>query len=115
MEDEEESDPNVRLSKDIIVDGTLFNFKVLNDLMVENYCQCIFEIFDEKENKQYYTKSLLFIKKKNSIIIKIILQDEKRQNVMTMTEPDFELKFPNEITKFKEAILKFEEYFNEMK
>ena len=83
--------------------------------MVENYCQCIFEIFDEKENKQYFTKSLLFIKKKNSIIIKIILQDEKRQNVMTMTEPDFELKFPNEITKFKKAILKFEEYFNSIK
>ena len=115
VEDEEESDPNVRLSKDITVDNTLFNFKILNDLMVENYCQCIFDLFDEKENKQYYIKSLLFIKKKNSIIVKIILQDENRQNVMTMTEPDFELKFPKENIKFRKAILKFEEYFNEMK
>lgn len=115
VDDEEESDPNVRLNKDITVDNTLFNFKILNDLMVENYCQCIFDLFDEKENKQYYIKSLLFIKKKNSVIVKIILQDENCQNVMIMTEPDFELKFPEENIKFRKAILKFEEYFNEIK
>lgn len=115
IDDIENEDPNIRLNKDITVDDILFNFKILNDLMVENYCQCIFEIYDEKENKQYYIKSLLFIKTKNSIIIKIILQDENRQNIMTMTEEDFKLKYIEYYNSYKKAILKFEEYFNSIK
>lgn len=115
IEDAENDDPNIRLNKDITIDGLLFNFKILNDLMVENYCQCIFEIYDEKENQTFYIKSLLFIKVKNSIIIKAILQDENRQNVMIMTEEDFKLKYNDYYQKFKKAILKFEEYFNSLK
>ncbi len=115
INDTENDDPNVRLSKDITIDNILFNFKILNDLMVENYCQCIFDLFDKKENKQYYIKSLLFIKKSNSIIIKSILQNDNGENVLIMTNEDFRIKYPDYFDKFKKAVSKFEEYFNEIK
>lgn len=115
LDDEKNEDSNVRINKDITVDNILFNFKILNDLMVENYCQCIFEIYDEKLNETFYIKSLLFIKIKNSIILKLILQNSKRENVMTMTDEDFKLKYKKYYDSYKKAILKFEEYFNAQK
>ena len=115
LKETENNDPNVKLSKDIEIDGTKFNFKILNDLMVENYCQCIFEIFDEKQNKQIYVKSLIFVKRSNSTILKIILQDEKGQVLMILTSVDFKINYLNDYKKFKKAIIKFDEYFNTLK
>ena len=110
--DVESDDPNVRLNKDLKLDGMLFNFKILNDLMVENYAQCTFEIFDKKKNETFGIKSLLFMKLKNSIIVKIILQDTKGQNLQNMTELDFKIAYPEEYETFKQAISKFETYLN---
>lgn len=110
--DVENDDPNVVLNKDLYIDNKIFNFKILNDLMVENYCQCTFEIFDSKKDETLGVKSLLFIKKANSIIIKIILQDKKGQTLQNMNEVDFERYYPNDCKTFKNAVALFQNYLN---
>lgn len=110
--DVESDDPNVKMNKDLKLNGMIFNFKILNDLMVENYCQCIFEFFDKKKNKKFGVRSLLFMKIANSIIVKIILLDEKGQILKNMSDLDFKNEQPEIYLTFKEAISKFENFLN---
>ena len=112
LEKEENKEPGVKLEKDIKINDTIFNFKILEDLVVENYAQCIFQYFDNKEGETFGFKSLLFIKQANSLIIKTILQNDKGENLLMMTEDDFKNKFPDLFKDFQKAIGKFEEFFN---
>lgn len=112
VEDIENLDPNVKLKKDIISNGMTFVFKLLNDIAVENYCECNFQYYDDKINQTMGVKSLLFIKPKNSFIIKIIIQNDKGENLEILTTEDFKIKNLEIYEKFKQAITKFEEYLN---
>lgn len=112
--DAESDDPTARLNKDLRLGDKIFNFKILNDLLVENYAQCIFEFYDKKKNEKFGAKCLLFMKKANSIIVKIVLQDDKGQVLKNMTDLDFKLEYPDEYLIFKKAISKFEFYLNQI-
>ena len=112
LKKEENKEPGVKLEKDIKINDTIFNFKVLEDLAVENYVQCIFQYFDENEGETFGFKSLLFIKPANSLIIKIIQQNDKGENLMVMPEEDFKNRFEDLYKNFQKAIGKFEEFFN---
>ena len=111
LEKEEEDEKGVKLVKDIEIEGTVFNFKVLEDIAVENYIQCIFQYYDNNKQEMYGFKSLLFIKPANSVVIKIIQQNDKGESMLMFTESDFKATFPELSEKFFKAIVKFEEFY----
>jgi len=111
LEKEKNQDPKVKLEKDIEIEGTVFNFKVLEDIAVENYVQCIFQYYDNDKQEMYGFKSLLFIKPANSVVVKILQQNDKGENMLMFTESDFKTTFPDLSEKFFKAVVKFEEFY----
>lgn len=112
LEKEETKEDGVKLEKDIKIGDTIFNFKILEDLAVENYAQCIFQYFNENAGETLGFKCLLFIKQANSLLIKTILQNEKGETLSIMPEEDFKNRFEDLYKDFQKAVGKFEEFFN---
>jgi hypothetical protein len=115
LDDEINKDPIVKVQKTYEINGSTFLFKLLNDIAVENYCECVFDFQDEKTDEIIYVRSLLNILKKNSIIIKLLFFNDKGELVDKLTKSDFIKRYQNEFEKLDEAIKKFEKYIEEMK
>jgi hypothetical protein len=115
MDDEVNKDPDIKLVKSYEIEGTKFLFKLLNDIAVENYCECIFDFQDTTTNEIIYIRSLLNIMKKNSVIIKLLFFNDKGELTERLTKSEFLRKYPDIEEKLEKAINKFELYVEEMK
>lgn len=110
-----DKDPNVKIIKTYEIEGTKFLFKLLNDIAVENYCECIFDFQDTTTHEIIYIRSLLNIMKKNSVIIKLLFFNDKGELIERLTKSEFLRKYPDIEEKLEKAINKFEAFVEEMK
>lgn len=115
IKDQENNNPDVKIEKSYKIDDTTFIFKLLNDISVENYTECIFDFQDEKTKEIIYVKSLLNILTKNSIIIKILFFNENNELMEKLTKSEFLRRYPEALEKLEKAINKFEVFIEEMK
>ena len=98
--------------KEYEIDNSKFLFKLLNDLAVENYCECIFD-FQNESNETIYVRSLLNIMVKNSVIIKLLLFNEKGELLEKMTKTEFSNKYHKKYVELTKAIKKMEMFVAE--
>jgi hypothetical protein len=115
MNDQINKDPDIKVQRSYEVDGTKFLFKLLNDIAVENYCECVFDFQDKKTDEVIFVRSLLNIMKKNSIIIKLIFFNDNGELIDKVTRTDFLRNYPEVYKKLENAINKFEDFVEEMK
>ena len=112
MKDETIEDPSIKYEKEFEIDNSKFLFKLLNDLAVENYCECIFD-FQNESNETIYVRSLLNIMVKNSVIIKLLLFNEKGELLEKMTKTEFSNKYHKKYVELTKAIKKMEMFVAE--
>lgn len=72
------------------INGINFLFHMLNDELVENYCECIFQFSDDTTSEVFFYKVLIMLKESNSVIIKILIFNEKGDLLDTITASDFQ-------------------------
>lgn len=76
------------------VNGTNFLFHSLEDELVQNYCECLFQMSDKDTSEIFYYKVLIALKKYNSVIIKILIFNDNGDLLDTITATDFSNKNP---------------------
>ena len=94
------------------INGSKFIFKLLNDISVDNYCECIFD-FQDKTNEVIYVRSLLNILSKNSVIIKLLFFKEDGTFLEKLTKTEFLKRYPMHYENLEFAIKKMEQFVNE--
>lgn len=112
MKDETNEDPSTKYEKEFDINNSKFLFKLLNDLAVENYCECIFD-FQNEADETIYVRSLLNIMVKNSVIIKLLLFNEKGELLEKMTKTEFLNKYNKKYIELTKAIKKMEMFVAE--
>jgi len=108
IRDDDEKDPNVKMTKTITIDAQNFVFSMLQDPAVDNYCECTFDEEIEDGAEVDYYKALLDIKQKNSIILKIMKYNEDGEILDTLTRTDLENEKPELAERLTAAIKKME-------
>jgi hypothetical protein len=112
LEDQDNQDTNVKFEKIFEINGSKFIFKLLNDISVDNYCECIFD-FQDKTNEVIYVRSLLNILNKNSVIIKLLFFKEDGTFLEKLTKTEFLKRYPMHYENLEFAIKKMEQFVNE--
>lgn len=108
IRDDDEKDPNVKMTKTITIEDQNFVFSMLQDPAVDNYCECTFDNQEEENSETDYYRALLDIKEKNSIVLKIIKYNENGEMTDTLTKTDLENELPELAERMKAAIKKME-------
>jgi hypothetical protein len=113
LDDQNNKDLNIKNEKTFEINDSKFVFKLLNDISVDNYCECIFD-FQESDESIIYVRSLLNIMEKNSVIIKLLFFNEKGELIEKLTRSEFLKRYPKKYNDLEKAINKMEMFVNEI-
>lgn len=90
------------------LDGIRFVFKHLKDELNQNYYECDFQKLNEEDEKIFY-KALINLRRKNSLIMKILTYDEKGNLLEPVIPSELETKQPEFYNTLKQVIEKMQE------
>ena len=100
--------------KDYNIGGKNIVVRKLNDPLVPNYCEVLFETVDPETKETVYNKALAICKPGKNCMLKIVQFNSKNERTNIIMPSDLQMQFPDVHEAVFKALVKFANYMVDM-